>query len=239
MATLIGYHSAVQASSTFDRWWQCNGAWVEPLNQRRDGESGVQLLHPRNPSYPALYSKRQTGHLYRCLRHPLGRPTIMRELEAYRAFARLGISVPKIVYGAARKHEGDWQALLITQALPGFISLEQWYAVERSAEQVTVMLTALANTLARLHRGRWQHGCCYAKHIFIRTNDQGGESPNAQIALLDLEKSRRRWRPVDASRHDMRQLKRHRGAMPEQDWECLLAAYTSLMQVSAHRLTEA
>jgi len=154
----------------------------------------------------------------------------MRELEAYRAFARLGISVPKIVYGAARKHEGDWQALLITQALSGFISLEQWYAVERSAEQVTVMLTALANTLARLHHSRWQHGCCYAKHIFIRTNDQGGESPNAQIALLDLEKSRRRWRPVDASRHDMRQLRRHSGAMPDGDWSLLMETYAALMR---------
>ena len=45
MALVIGYQSAVQASS-FERWWQCRGAWVEPLNKRRDGESGVQLLLP-------------------------------------------------------------------------------------------------------------------------------------------------------------------------------------------------
>ncbi len=230
MATVIGYQSAVQASSTFERWWQCSGAWVEPLNQRREGESGVQFLQPRNPSYPALYSKRQTGHLYRSLRHPLGRPTIMRELQAYQAFAQLGIHVPKLVYGSARKQAGQWQALLITQALPGFISLDQWYAEARAPEQSRCILTALANTLARLHQNRWQHSCCYAKHIFVKVNDLEDNSPSAEIALLDLEKSRRRWRKTDASRHDMRQLQRHRGAMPDEDWDLLMEAYASLMQ---------
>ncbi|UCJ18774.1 InaA protein [Pseudomonas sp. MM211] len=230
MATLLGYQSAVQASSTFERWWQCSGAWVEPLNQRRDGESGVQLLQPRNPSSPALYSKRQTGHLYRSLLHPWGRPTIVRELLAYQAFARLGITVPTLVYGSARKQAGHWQALLITQALPGFISLDQWYAEERSAEESICVLTALANTLKRMHQGRWQHGCCYAKHIFVKVSDLEDNSPSAEIALLDLEKSRRRWRKADASRHDMRQLQRHRGAMPDEDWDFLMEAYASLMQ---------
>lgn len=226
MAMVIGYRSRLQASSTFERWWQCSGAWVEPLNQRRAGESGVQLLQPRDAAHPVLYSKRQTGHLYRSLAHPLGRPTIMRELHAYQAFAGLGIAVPKLIYGSARKHAGQWQALLITQALTGFVSLEQWYQGAPSAEQSACMLKALATTLARMHQSRWQHGCCYAKHIFIKLDDHNGDSASAQIALLDLEKSRRRWRPADASRHDMRQLKRHCGGMPEDDWQRLSQAYT-------------
>ena len=229
MAMLVAYQSKMLARSTFERWWQCYGAWVEPLNQRRDGESGVQLLRPRNPAHPMLYSKRQTGHLYRSLRHPLGRPTILRELDAYQAFDRLNIRVPKLVYGTARKHEGQWQALLITQALTGFISLERWYETEHSAEQSAGMLTALADILARMHRARWQHSCCYAKHIFIKFNGADGNSPSAEIALLDLEKSRRRWRTADASRHDMRQLKRHCGAMPESDWQLLMQAYTAAL----------
>jgi len=229
MATVIVQHPAMQAGSMFERWWQCRGAWVEPLNKRREGESGVQLLRPRDSSHPMLYSKRQTGHLYRSLRHPLGRPTIMRELQAYQALAELGVRVPKLVYGSARKHNGQWQALLITQALTGFISLEQWYETEHSAEQSARMLAALADTLARMHRGGWQHGCCYAKHVFIKINDNEGSSPSAEIALLDLEKSRRRWRTADASRHDMRQLKRHCGAMPESDWQLLMQTYTAAL----------
>ncbi|PZW38967.1 lipopolysaccharide kinase InaA family protein, partial [Pseudomonas sp. URMO17WK12:I2] len=133
-------------------------------------------------------------------------------------------------YGSARKHQGQWQALLITQALTGFISLEQWYEAEQSAEDSACMLNALAGALARMHRGRWQHGCCYAKHVFIKINNNEGSSASAEIALLDLEKSRRRLRTADASRHDMRQLKRHCGAMPEVDWAFLMDAYASLMQ---------
>ncbi|YCH20861.1 phosphotransferase [Pseudomonas sp. D1-3] len=229
MATVIVQHPAIQAGSMFEHWWQCRGAWVEPLNKRREGESGVQLLRPRDSSHPMLYSKRQTGHLYRSLRHPLGRPTILRELHAYQAFARLGIRVPKLIYGSARKHEGQWQALLVTQALTGFVSLEQCYEKQRSAEHCACMLAALANTLARLHRGRWQHGCCYAKHVFIKIKHDESGSLRAEIALLDLEKSRRRWRTADASRHDMRQLKRHCGAMPEGDWQLLMQAYTAAL----------
>ena len=228
MATVIVRHPATQ-TSPFERWWQCRGAWVEPLNCRREGESGVQLLQPRDASHPPLYSKRQTGHLYRSLRYPLGRPTILRELQAYQAFARLGVRVPKLIYGSARTQEGQWQALLITQALTGFISLEQWYQEPRSEEHTRCMLTELANTLARLHQGRWQHGCCYAKHVFIRLRDADGSAPDAEIALLDLEKSRRRWRTADASRHDMRQLKRHCGAMPDGDWQLLSEAYAKAL----------
>ncbi|MDD1509227.1 lipopolysaccharide kinase InaA family protein [Pseudomonas sp. CNPSo 3701] len=228
MATVVFQHPATRTSA-FERWWQCQGTWVEPLNQRRDGESGVQRLLPRNPSHPLLYSKRQIGHLYRSLRYPLGRPTILRELNAYQAFARLGIRVPKLIYGSTRKHEGQWQALLITQALTGFVSLEQWYQQPQGAERTRCMLAELGNTLARLHQGRWQHGCCYAKHVFIRIENDETASPRTEIALLDLEKSRRRWRTADASRHDMRQLKRHCGTMPDEDWQLLMWAYKTAL----------
>ncbi|HAF92779.1 MAG TPA: InaA protein, partial [Pseudomonas sp.] len=31
-------------ASTFQRWWEAQGEWVEEPNQRRDGESGVKRL---------------------------------------------------------------------------------------------------------------------------------------------------------------------------------------------------
>ena len=78
---------AALPSTEFDRWWHSPGEWVEPANQRRGGESGVCLLQHWDTNRPRLYCKRQSGHLYRSLRHPLGRPTILRELQAYRALA--------------------------------------------------------------------------------------------------------------------------------------------------------
>ena len=41
----------------FDNWWARTGEWVEEPNQRRGGESGVQLLIPETAEQPLLYSK--------------------------------------------------------------------------------------------------------------------------------------------------------------------------------------
>lgn len=71
--------------SEFEHWWRVQGEWVEPANQRRGGESGVQLLDRPVP----LYCKRQQGHIYRTLSHPFGRPTVVRGGRAYRAIRRL------------------------------------------------------------------------------------------------------------------------------------------------------
>ena len=66
------------STSTFQRWWNTQGEWVEEPNQRRAGESGVQRIRLRDPQQPLLYCKRQIGHLYRSWLHPFGRPTVLR-----------------------------------------------------------------------------------------------------------------------------------------------------------------
>ena len=210
--------AATQTPGTqFERWWNSPGTWVEPANRRRGGESGVQLLLPRDPSHLPLYCKRQIGHTYRSLLHPFGRPTILRELEAYRALARLGIKTPNLVYCAARHQHDQWQALLVTEALQGFVSLEHWYAQSTAPALKRQVLRQLASTLARLHLACWQHGCCYPKHIFVKLRPSECGEAQIEIALLDLEKSRRRWQVEQASRHDLGQLLRHRGSIPQAD----------------------
>ncbi len=221
--------NAHSASTTqfdaFEHWWRSQGKWVEAPNQRRGGESGVLLLESTEKRQVALYCKRQVGHTYRSWRYPQGRPTILRELQAYAACARLGIRTPALVYGGARRLQGQWQALLVTEALHDYVSLEHWYERDVDATLNAHMLQALGSTLARLHAGRWQHGCCYAKHIFIRTRPDATGALQVDIALLDLEKSRRRWRTEAAASHDLRQLGRHRGNMPAADLQLLLQAH--------------
>ncbi len=221
-------------TSTFQRWWNTQGEWVEEPNQRRAGESGVQRIRLRDPQQPLLYCKRQIGHLYRSLLHPFGRPTVLRELQALQAFGRLGVRVPELVYCGTRQQAGQWQALLVTAELEGFVSLEDWYQQdlrERFGPAVQErMLTAVGITLARIHQARWQHGCCYPKHIFLKVHGEG-DAASVEVALLDLEKSRRRLRRSAAARHDLRQLKRHRQAMPEQDWQRLLAAHRTFSEL--------
>ncbi|MDX2354463.1 lipopolysaccharide kinase InaA family protein [Stutzerimonas xanthomarina] len=222
------------STSTFQRWWNTQGEWVEEPNQRRAGESGVQRIRLRDPQQPLLYCKRQIGHLYRSWLHPFGRPTVLRELQALQAIGRLGVRVPEVVYCGTRQQAGQWQALLVTAELEGFISLEDWYQQglgERFGTAVQErMLAAVGISLGCIHQAHWQHGCCYPKHIFLKVHGEG-DAAGVDVALLDLEKSRRRLRRTAAARHDLCQLRRHRQAMPEKDWQRLLAAHRTFSEL--------
>jgi hypothetical protein len=96
------------------------------------------------------------------------------------------------------------------------IEIEDWYAAggrEQYGEQVHERLLQAEvgdRTLARMHKGRWQHGCLYIKHIFVRvTGTAAGCSATVEVALLDLEKCRQRLTALSGGFHDMLQLRRH------------------------------
>lgn len=215
-----------EGSADFQHWWKLQGESVETPNQGRGGSSGV-CVNELPGSQRLLYVKRQVGHLFRSLRYPFGRPTVLRELMAYREYRRLGIRVPEVVYGGIEKTGGHWRGLLVTEELDQFVSLADWYRIDARrywGEEIhQAMLYKLAKTLSRLHGARWRHGCLYPKHIFVRVDQQ--LSGSVEIALLDLEKSRRYWRMASASEEDIRQLYRHRGDMPDRDWAMLQRQY--------------
>lgn len=208
----------------FEEWWNTEGAWVEAPNERRGGYSGVQLVQR---GAQTLYCKRQANHPYYSWRHPLGEPTIFREARASMALQTLGIEVPHIVFYGARKRGRGHQALLVTENLQGFVSLDEWYA--RSARDCSdavqeQVMAAIGRMLARMHRGRWQHGCLYPKHIFVRVKEQDNVAV-VDTALLDLEKSRQRLFARSAARRDLWQLYRHRETMPDAHWQRLITSY--------------
>ncbi|AHG39607.1 InaA protein [Pseudomonas syringae CC1557] len=210
----------------FSHFWNQRGEWVEEPNVRRGGESGVQRLIMDDGQM--LYAKRQTGHIYRSLLHPLGRPTVLREREALEGLRKQGVVVPEVVYCGARRGDGNaWQALLVTGELVGFEEIEKWLDAggrERHGELFYEhMLKEVAQTLARMHLGRWQHSCLYIKHIFVRVTGDGPDA-SVEVALLDLEKGRRRVTAYGAAQHDMKQLRRH-SSFSTADWQKLVYFY--------------
>lgn len=216
----------VSSQQRFDYFWRQQGEWVEAPNQRRGGESGVQRIISSDGRQ--LYAKRQIGHIYRSWLYPFGRPTVLREREALEGLRLHDVRVPELVFCGAQREAGQpWRALLVTAALEGFIEIDQWYAaggLERYGEVVHErMLRELALTLARMHRGRWQHGCLYLKHIFVRVSGEG-DTAAVEVALLDLEKSRRRLSRTRAASHDMQQLRRH-SSWSAADWARLVYFY--------------
>lgn len=206
----------------FDHWLGLPGEWVEAPNERRGGMSGVQRL--RSVDGQLLYRKQQVDHCYRDWKHPFGEPTVLREQRALQAFAALGVKVPQLVFCATRKQAGRQHALLVTAALEGFDSLEAIYARGEHLHWDDALRSRifhqLGAMLARLHQARWQHGCLYAKHIFLRIDAHG----RVELALLDLEKSRRRLTLQRAARHDLRQLRRH-SSWGTVEWESLGYGY--------------
>ena len=211
MAANRATESGATADQRFEYFWAQRGEWVEEPNSRRGGESGVQRIHAGNGEL--LYAKRQTGHIYRSWLHPFGRPTVLRERDALTGLYALNVRVPRMVFcGAQRDPEHQWRALLVTAALDGFEEIEHWYqggGRERHGEKVhEQILQDLAENLARMHKGRWQHSCLYIKHVFVRVTGEG-EAAHGEVALLDLEKCRRRLTAQHAAQHDIKQLRRH------------------------------
>jgi hypothetical protein len=210
----------------FNYFWSQRGEWVEEPNVRRGGESGVQRVFTENGRL--IYIKRQTGHIYRSWLHPFGRPTVLRERDALEGLRQLHVNVPKMIFSGAQRDENhQWQALLVTASLDGFDEIENWYAAggrEQYGEVVhDQILAELAQNLARMHLGRWQHSCLYIKHVFVRVTGEG-ETAKAEVALLDLEKCRRRWTAYGAAQHDIKQLRRHSSFKPA-EWQKFIYLY--------------
>lgn len=207
----------------FDRWWSTEGDWVEAPNYRRNGMSGVQCIERDGKR---LYVKRMTQHLFHSLRYPLGRPTIVREIAVIEELARAGVIVPNIVYGNALKRNGEWRALLVTEDMTGFVSIDAWYqqhAVTPYPDEVReAMLKAVALAFKKMHGVRRQHGCCYVRHIYVKTEG------TVEAGFLDLEKSRRRLRRQQAAHHDFSQLEKYLSPIPKADWEQVKAYYYAM-----------
>lgn len=207
----------------FKQWLGVPGEWVEEPNVRRGGESGVKRIMTTDGKM--LYRKQQVGHTFRSLQHPFGYPTSQRESAALRACAELGVIAPIVVYADCRKVSGVWHALLVTESLDGFSSLEDCYARGDDKGWGDALhqriLQEIGCMLARFNQGRWQHGCLRMKHVFVRI-----QGDKIEVATLDLEKSRQRITALRAARHDIRQLRR-RSDWSDSLWQSFLKGYAS------------
>jgi len=211
-----------------------DGTWVEQPNIRRGGESGVKRCHLDGDTY---YVKKQVGHIFRSLRHPLGCPTIVREAHRLSVCREVGVATPEIVFCATRRHDGSQQALLVTRELSGYHCVQDWFAEEPDSSEKTRLLDAiyrrLAEALARLHNKRWHHGCLYDKHVFFKRAESDPEDVN--VALIDLEKCRRRLTVARASERDIRQMRRHMPALNGRHWRTFVETYTQYIHIKSSR----
>lgn len=202
--------------SLFDRLWNLPETWVEPPNHRRGGFSGV--IRATFDGQP-VYIKKQVNHNHRSLRHPLGQPTALREYEAMAIAKQLGVATPVPLFCESKQVGREQRTLLVTQALEGYVSVNDLPWPTASSE-TSALLSAVAQTLAKLHRARWQHSALYPTHIFVKI-----EQNAIRVALLDLEKMHRRLTIKQASRHDVEQFLRRNRRWDDSQKRLFLDAY--------------
>ena len=130
----------------------------------------------------------------------------------------MGIGTPHPVFHGVRRTSNGLEAILVTEELVGFRSLDRLH--DLTSEQKAALAREVGRILGIMHRAHLQHSCLYDKHIMARWNNQEPE-----VALIDLEKLRKPllfWR---ANPHDMDQLKRHQTLWNAEEWQRLMQSY--------------
>ena len=181
----------------FNALWNLKVEWFEDPNHRRGGWSGVARCELDLPEggTRVVFLKRQENHGTFSWRHPLrGMPTFQREFRKIMHYKACGIPSVEPVYFAMRTIGKDQRAILATEELTGFFSMQaraqQWLEGGAPARPIRLRyLRAVADLLARMHAKGIQHNCFFPKHVFTRMNPDG----SVEARVIDLEKSR--WRP--------------------------------------------
>lgn len=196
---------------SFEALWNLNLPHVDAPNQSRTGWSTVSRLElADSEGRPVrLYLKRQSNYLTRSLRHPFGEPTCAREFRAIQSFQKLGIPTVEPAYFEQHSVRGEHRALLVTRALDGYRSLEEWYLDwhRLPARNQKCLTISAAKLVARLHKTGLIHNSLYPKHIFIRLDEQGTDA-----RLIDLETARPNWWGWRDRVRDLEVLHRRSGA---------------------------
>jgi hypothetical protein len=152
-----------------------------------------------------VFLKRQENHVTRTLKHPIrGVATFIREFESIMLYRNRGIPTLTPIYFAVRESDEGPRAILMTEELVGFQSLEE---LSRDWKKLRLPLRdaiarAVAQLLKQIHSHHLSHNCFYPKHVFLRI----GPGEKVETRIIDLEKTK--WRPagLDWDFRDMRRL---------------------------------
>lgn len=205
---------------TFDDWWQKKVDWFEPPNMRRGGWSGVSRLVLGDEGR-AVFLKRQENHVFRNLAHPFrGMPTFSREMENILTLQKAGVPALTPVYFAQRNADGVLRAILVTEALAGFVALNTVVPARLSFAARHKLIEEVTRVLNILHRNKLAHNCLYPKHLFVKAGEGGYE-----VRLIDLEKARKCWRSSSAMFRDLDTLNRHAHGFTRTDRLRFLMSY--------------
>jgi tRNA A-37 threonylcarbamoyl transferase component Bud32 len=220
--------SRVICSADFTELWEAPFESVDDINRRGQGWSEVGRIdfQPATAaSAPiAAFLKRQHHYRARTVRHPIrGIATLRREYQMLGEVSAAGVGVAEPLYFA---EQNDGRALLVVEALQGYVALDQWSAAQadgRARSQLVPaqrrkMLESVARLVRKVHDLGVCHGCLYPKHLFWHAG-------TGDIRLIDWEKARFSRRSQRSRLRDLDSLNRHAPGWSRRERVLFLAAY--------------
>lgn len=227
---------AYNGLSDFEALWRLEAEWFEPPNRRRGGWSGVARCELTLPEggHCSIFLKRQENHGTFSWRNPVkGVPTFLREFRRIQHYRACGIPTLEPVYFAMQRSKAGHRAILITEELTGYASMEdrvqRWLADGAPARPIRRRyMQSIAALLRNMHDHGIQHNCFFPKHIFVRMKPDG----NVESRVIDLEKSR--WRPHAflCARRDLYSLNNHSQCWSRSDRLWFYKAYLQINRLT-------
>jgi len=163
---------------------------------------GGQTIFIKQDFYSKFASIMQQLYMGSC-----PQPNTERERRALALVASYGITVPTVIAWGQRRRLGfPYQGVMVMLPLPGK-SLLEYLPVEQDAQKRAAVIATAEKTLSFLQDNQldWNKDC-KPEHFFLLEN--------GQIGLLDVERLRRRSRPLSAALRAF-QLQRFRSLLPK------------------------
>jgi tRNA A-37 threonylcarbamoyl transferase component Bud32 len=174
-----------QGLADFEALWNLSLDSIDEANFRGCGWSQVSLLSLRAAEgvNVKMIVKRQVNYLKRTPAHPIsGIPTLKSEFANIQRCRQWDIPTMHAVYYAERRDSREYRAILITEYLEGYVSLDDLARQLKQKGRRTEAIKAVACVLKKLHEHRLRHGHLHPKHILV--NPAPGE---LDVRLIDLE----------------------------------------------------
>jgi len=209
-----------QGFLSFEDFWNLPHQFVDDINYRKGGWSGVSLLSLGDGDLRKhYYVKRQVNQFRYSLSQPFGALTFEHEALAIKRNLKLGLPAVEIACWGVRKESGCTKGVLVTPEV-GFSSLENILATQQYSSALDVLLYRCGEQLLEMHSYGLQHGALYPKHIYV-------DQQTGAMQLIDFERARKRSSAHKAMRSDFKQLLKHLQNVPSQISDTLLGPYQS------------
>mgnify|MGYP003662673628 CR=1 FL=1 len=179
-------------SNVFSGLWDLELEAIEEGNFDRGGWSTVSRMDMDNQ---VVYVKRQSNHLcFRPNRRGLRVPTLKAEYDRINWYNRHKVHCLSVVYfGWRESDDGAQEAILITESLDGFSSLDRLLTTSEALPRQTMwqVYRSIGVAIRHMHDAGIEHYHLYPKHVFVAR--EAGPDGLHQVRFIDLEASRRNF----------------------------------------------